>query len=249
MRKGRGEEAREALRIVFVEEKVEGRMEEIEKEINMKADIHWTPSAIVRTFHMVVVVFLEPSLGGNTLAFYAGDIWENICGEASSTFCITFFLTVYNLANMLFTLLAGIVFDYSGRKNPTVFSTLMTGVSLFLIGFSFSSQSNLYLALLIYFFLFWFCLGVGTSWQILMVEIAPKFGVKICVLSLTLSNFLLSVLYDYAERLIGQSKVFYIYSGLAFFLAFYILVFVKESISTFFKSLIFKFSLGSIESS
>lgn len=227
--KGRKEEAKEALGALYKEEFIERQFEKIEEEINLKAEAHWTPSAIVRTLHMVVVAFLEPSLGGNTLAFYAGDVWANICSQNAPPTCIAFYLTIYNFANMAFTLLAGVIYDSTGRKHTTVFATIMTGVALLLIGYGFSCKNNLVLAFLIYFYLFWVCIGIGTSWQILVVEVAPKFGVKMCVLALTLSNLLLSITYDYFERLFGQSNVFYVYAGLAFFLSGYILVFVKES--------------------
>jgi len=169
--------------------------------------------------------------GINVIFNYAHDIFK---AAGYGVNAVLFNLVVVGLTNFLFTFVAVAVVDRLGRKKLFLFGAVSLGISFSLVGLCFHMQSQgIHVLILVLLSIACFASSIGPISWVLISEIFPNrirgVATSIAVLSMWIANFVLAYTFPSMNAYLGADKTFWIYSGICFIGAVFIIKCVPET--------------------
>lgn len=170
--------------------------------------------------------------GISTIMFYGPVIFET---SGFSTIKYAIFATfLISLVNLFATFLSMFLVDRFGRRPLLIYSSLITAISLFLIGLAhllFAAKWLTFIFLVIY--IISYCIGLGSLFWVVISEIYPLrvrgFCMSLASAAATCANMLVTATFLQIVNAFGLQYAFWIYSFFSILACIYIWYRVPET--------------------
>lgn len=179
----------------------------------------------------ITIAVFSQWCGINVIFNYAHDIFKAAGYDVSG---VLFNLLIVGLTNFAFTIVAMVTIDKLGRKKLILAGAILLGISFIFVGWCFHRQSQgIGVLILVLLSIAFFASTIGPVTWVLISELFPNrirgIATSIAVLALWIANFVLSLTFPSLNASLGPAKTFWIYSGVCFIGALFIVFCVPET--------------------
>ncbi len=179
----------------------------------------------------IAIAVFSQWCGINVIFNYAHDIFKAAGYDVSG---VLFNLLIVGVTNFAFTIVAMATVDKLGRKKLILAGAILLGISFVLVGACFHTQSQgVHVLGLVLLSIAFFASTIGPVTWVLISELFPNrirgLATSIAVLTLWIANFVLSLTFPSLNASLGPAKTFWIYAGVCFAGALFIVCYVPET--------------------
>jgi len=233
--KGKEDKALKLLGKVSGTDRAPGILQEI-KETLVEKNAPWLSFGFFVIFIGIMLSVFQQFVGINVVLYYAGNIFRNMGASTNASLLQTIFVGTVNLT---FTVVAILTVDKFGRKPLMIIGALGMAVSMFCLGFSFSTHKEGVLALIFMLtYVAFFAMSWGPVTWVLLSEIFPnsiRGAMSIAVSAQWLANWLVSTTFPILNdnqkltQLFNHGFSYWIYALMGILAALFIWKWVPET--------------------
>jgi len=233
--KGKEDKALKLLGKVSGSDRAPGILQEI-RETLVEKNAPWLSFGFFVIFIGIMLSVFQQFVGINVVLYYAGNIFRNMGASTNASLLQTIFVGTVNLT---FTVVAILTVDKFGRKPLMIIGALGMAVSMFCLGFSFSTHNEGILALIFMLtYVAFFAMSWGPVTWVLLSEIFPnsiRGAMSIAVSAQWLANWLVSTTFPILNdnqkltQLFNHGFSYWIYGLMGIIAALFIWKWVPET--------------------
>lgn len=233
--KGNDEKALKILNKISGVENGKVILKEIKETIHEKS-APWLSFGFFVIFVGILLSVFQQFVGINVVLYYAGNIFRNMGASTNSSLLQTI---IVGIVNLTFTVVAILAVDRFGRKPLMIIGAIGMGVSMFALGFSFSTHNEGLLALIfMLMYVAFFAMSWGPVTWVLLSEIFPnsiRGAMSIAVAAQWIANWLVSFTFPIMNDSLRLTELFnhgfsyWIYGIMGFLASFLVWKLVPET--------------------